>query len=580
MLARFWEVLEMAGALTDYGALVGANTALSDMAGVAPSDLAQDPRLERVLDAATESGAPSDDQKWKNEQLAFAGGMAQNPLGGFLAGFGAQGAQRNKQSELLGQYLPVIAPVLMQQQQLKLLQRNAQLSSGVQSGSYPGQEASGALTATPGSAGPVVGTGGAPGAPAGGPLTGGGAPQMQQPRANMFGMIPNSAAARALMPGMPPELIASSLSPYMATDATKTAVQSGIDPMFANQAAFLHANAPEQIGRSGPMYSPLTGFKSMPSMASPGTMNQFDANGNFLGVVAERGGLSGVGASRAAELAGGNTQTVHPQAFDSEGNPLPPMTVSDVIAGRSGRYGAGSGAPGAGGAGGAGGVQLELTPQQKAAQQTQGTASSNLHAIDSAAANGYGQRMFTLDKALTGLQGADTGRGSATVNDMRNFLVAQAPEVLKKYLPGIDEAAIKNANYDEAQKYLTQYAMAQAGAMGQGTDEKLATAIAGNANTHISNLAAQDVVRANMGLEQYKNAQITMFNKSHTGPNATASYQAFANKWNSTVDPRIFVWDHLPADKQQAMFASMTAQQRATFQKQFMWADQNQLLGH
>lgn len=252
-------------------------------------------------------------------------------------------------------------------------------------------------------------------------------------------------------------------------------------------------------------------------------------------------------------------------------NLLPPGAAG-ANAGGNGRY------PGAGGSGAApaatgapgGFLPTSLAPGVAQAADVAGTESGKQMVADQQANAGSGQRVYQLQSALTGLQGAGpTGPGTATTNQIASFLQSQVPFGLGKYLPGVDPSKI--ASYDEANKYLTQYAAAKAGAMGGGTDAKLATTLSGNASTHISGLAAQDVVKANIGLERMGQAQQDAFAASGL---PAAQYTTFASKFGSTIDPRVFIADQMEPAKVAALVQNMNPKQQAQFKAQYNWAVQ------
>ena len=101
---------------------------------------------------------------------------------------------------------------------------------------------------------------------------------------------------------------------------------------------------------------------------------------------------------------------------------------------------------------------------------------------------GSAGRLYQLHSALSDLQAlgpTGTGPSAGTLNNVRSYL--QSLPVVGQSL-GIDPSQV--ANYDTANKYLTAYAAARAGAHGGTTDNQLATTLSSNASTHISNLAA------------------------------------------------------------------------------------------
>lgn len=316
-------------------------------------------------------------------------------------------------------------------------------------------------------------------------------------------------------------------------------------------------------------------LQSTPGPAPAGFMNVPDQNSPTGWSVAPLpGGAAAVKQSAAAGSIGkayGNTTT----GFDAEGNPtfinqgaLADQTAAggQPFGGSNGRY------PGAQGGAQAGGVRPSLGPAEASAQATMGQKSATQYAAEQQAAGGYGTRMFNLTKALTGLQNADTGPGSETVNMAKSFLLSHGPDFLQHM--GVDPNKIQA--YDEANKYLIQYAMNQAGALGEGTDSKLATTLSGNANTHISNLAAQDVVRANMALERMNQAAVNSFGQTGLSP---AKFSGWKAQFASRVDPRVFAYDMLDEGKQRAMYNSMNDAQRKQFTQQYNWATQNGFLG-
>lgn len=185
---------------------------------------------------------------------------------------------------------------------------------------------------------------------------------------------------------------------------------------------------------------------------------------------------------------------------------------------------------------------------------------------------GSGARMFNLRKALEALEKTPTGPGTKTTNYAKSFLAAQTPFDLGRYLPGVNVDEIKN--YDEANKYLQQYAQGQAAALGAGTDSKLAAALSANANTSISNLAAREVVKANLGLERYRQAQAQAWEASGSQPH---EFNAWNAAWNRNVDVRAFVWDMLTDPERKATIKGMPLKEKSRLLETIQWAQTNGL---
>jgi len=171
-----------------------------------------------------------------------------------------------------------------------------------------------------------------------------------------------------------------------------------------------------------------------------------------------------------------------------------------------------------------------------------------------------GTQLYQLNEALDGLEKAPTGPGTETENYYKSLFLAQAPGLAQAF--GVDPKEV--AGYDKAVKYLTQYASTQAGAMGAGTDAKLATALTGNASTHISNLAAKDVVKANIALTRMKQAESAAWDQSPDAGNPQ-NFGSWATQWNKTVDPRAFAVDLMSPNDRAKMLKDMSSADKAKF---------------
>jgi len=177
------------------------------------------------------------------------------------------------------------------------------------------------------------------------------------------------------------------------------------------------------------------------------------------------------------------------------------------------------------------------------------------------AANTYQNRMQPLQAAQVALRDAKTGAGSEALNSVRqivgSFTPAQLDGVRSFIGLGTDQG---DASYDEAKKYLTAYTANTPGA--NRSDAGGATAASANASVNISPLAAQQVVRAAMGMERMRQAQIMEFNQSGQPGSAYDRYQSGAA---ATADPRAFMADLQTPDERKAMLGKMTAPQKANY---------------
>jgi hypothetical protein len=175
-----------------------------------------------------------------------------------------------------------------------------------------------------------------------------------------------------------------------------------------------------------------------------------------------------------------------------------------------------------------------------------------------------GARINMLQNAQQALSSSDTGQKSEGLQNLRGALVT--------FGLASQEQANKVASYDEANKYLTQYAQNKAASFGHGTDSQLAAAMTGNGSTKISNLAAQDVVKVNIGLERMDQARMQAWQNSGLQP---SQYAQWKSQFGSTMDPRVFVADQMDPAKVQSMVKKMNPKEQATFRTQYNWAVQN-----
>jgi hypothetical protein len=478
----------------------------------------------------------------------------------------------------------------MQQFQLKRLQDWQSMVMGDSAGQSP-MGSSPASTAQAGGVMPSgadsMGGGAAPGGMPSGATPQSGYPQAPQTPQNTQPAQNGGRSFQFAIPGLGDQqsrVLAASMPPadYLKmyagaavpqTDIGKLMVQAGIDPksplgLQMTQQSIAKANYIAPVnGRPGGWLAGADGSLMQLPHVPDGSTAFKGPDGQFH-IVPLDGGFGAISNAEAAKKAGTNTQTLT-TGVDSGNQPVYRTAAQDVNAANGmSTQPAGDGRfPSAQGASqGAGVIRPGLSAAGQAASVETGKGSAQQLVNDNTSANGFSTRMFTLGKALTGLQGANTGPGSEALNNIKSFIAARG-------IPGVDVNKI--ASYDEANKYLMQYAIGQAGALGEGTDGKLAATLSGNANTHISSLAAQDVVRANMGLERMKQAQVQQFNNTNL---PSEQYQKWATQWNKQVNPQVFVWDSMPADKKQLAMSNMSNAQKQAFTGQYNWALQNKFI--
>lgn len=166
----------------------------------------------------------------------------------------------------------------------------------------------------------------------------------------------------------------------------------------------------------------------------------------------------------------------------------------------------------------------------------------------------FQQEVTPLIKAIPALEAlgqTKTGVGSEQMNEIRSFLVTL----------GVANAdAIEDTKlYDEARKYLTQFAQANGDT---NTNDKLAAAFAGNPSTSISNAAAVDVAKTALALRKLQNAQLLAF--EGTGL-PDSQFSKFASQFNATQDTRAYGLDLMTPEARAKLISGLSGAEKTKF---------------
>lgn len=196
----------------------------------------------------------------------------------------------------------------------------------------------------------------------------------------------------------------------------------------------------------------------------------------------------------------------------------------------------------------------EIEAQTKVAQ-----ASSEQYSQDTARERSYQQDIVPLQKVIPALEAlgtTGTGPGTEQLQEIKSFLTSM----------GIVAPTDDLKNYDEARKYLVQYAR---GAGDTGTNDKLAAAFAGNPSLGISNAAAQDVVKTALSLRRMQNAQIRAFGATGQSP---STYGKWSTEWNAENDPVAYGFDLMKGPERAKYFKGLSAPEKQQFLKSLQTA--------
>lgn len=201
----------------------------------------------------------------------------------------------------------------------------------------------------------------------------------------------------------------------------------------------------------------------------------------------------------------------------------------------------------------AGAQPTGLSPKETATQQQTGSGAGS--AINDARLRNvnYPQEVFGLEQAIPALEKlgkTGTGPGTEELNHVKSFLQSAG-------IPGLDVDKIKN--FDEAQKYLTDYARQNGDS---GTNDKLAASFKANPSVGISNAAATQVAKSALTLRRMQQARTIAFENSGK---SDEDYPKEAGKWNREHDPRAYGFDLMSPEQRKATLESLPAGKREIF---------------
>lgn len=199
-----------------------------------------------------------------------------------------------------------------------------------------------------------------------------------------------------------------------------------------------------------------------------------------------------------------------------------------------------------------GGVVVSPPAGQVEAQTRTAASGADQYGQDVARERNYQADVLPLEKArdaLVALGTTGTGPGTEQINEVKSFLTSMG-------IIGPDDDV---KNFDEARKYLVQYAR---GAGDTGTNDKLAAAFAGNPSLGISNAASVDVVKTALSLRRLQNAQVRAFSATGQSP---AEYSKWTTEFNATQDPVAYGFDMMDGSQRQKYFKGLSAPEKSKF---------------
>lgn len=177
-------------------------------------------------------------------------------------------------------------------------------------------------------------------------------------------------------------------------------------------------------------------------------------------------------------------------------------------------------------------------------------------------AQGYQQRIQPMELALNSLSGADTGKGSETLNSLRANIQDLTPSFIQKFLPASLTDPDKRIAFEEVNKALTQMQLAAPG--GTQSKEGLAAAGAATPSVHIGNQTATLITQALLAQQRLQQAGTLAFNKTNLPGSA---YDKYMDHWNTGADPRAFIADKMSGPEREAYVKSLGGSNSAAYLK-------------
>jgi hypothetical protein len=181
--------------------------------------------------------------------------------------------------------------------------------------------------------------------------------------------------------------------------------------------------------------------------------------------------------------------------------------------------------------------------------------SPEVMAANDARESNFRSEMFPWEQAVAATkklkelypQGGFFAPGAKARQDFESFLYGVSPTLAKW---GVDPEKLKE--FSKADKYLTQATQQRANDFGVHSDAGLASAIRGQPNTSVNDLAAEELIPASAAVRRAQFIQ-HMASKEGGGLN----YLNASSQWPASNDIRALTFDMLDEDKRKKLLASL-----------------------
>lgn len=219
---------------------------------------------------------------------------------------------------------------------------------------------------------------------------------------------------------------------------------------------------------------------------------------------------------------------------------------------------------------GAPGIQAAPALGSAEAAQVVGKGSAEQSLALQTQADAAPQAIYQLQNMRKALDEVNTGPNADWRAQAQALALGVAPDIAQKV--GIDPQKV--ASLEEFKKYSVQLAQATAAGLGDGTDSKLASAVAANPNTSLSKLGNQQIIDVLIATQRATQAKNTAWQNSGLSPE---QFNKFSTQWNREIDPRVFAAQDMSNDQVWKMVDSLTKREQEAFMKSW---DRAQQLGY
>lgn len=194
----------------------------------------------------------------------------------------------------------------------------------------------------------------------------------------------------------------------------------------------------------------------------------------------------------------------------------------------------------------------------QAAAEVTGKGSADAALALQGAADAATPAIYQLQNMRGALTDINTGPNADWQGKAAALALQVSPEMAKKI--GIDPQKV--ASLEEFKKYSTQLAQNLAAQLGQGTNEKLASAVAANPSAGLSKLGNQQIIDVLIATQRGIQAKNLAWQQSGLPPE---QYNKFSTQFNKDIDPRVFAVRDMTPEQAYKMLDSLTPREQAEF---------------